>query len=163
MQIYHGSNIIVEEPRILSEYRTLDFGAGFYTTPNFKQALQFAELVAKRRKEGEAIINVYEFDESQVAKGLTRLHFEKADEEWLDFVMANRSGTVPEKTYDIISGAVANDDVYTTLALYTSGQLSKKDAIKNLEVRSLYHQIMFASARSLECLKFVEAKKGGTE
>jgi len=162
MLIYHGSNIEVRKPKILSEYRTLDFGAGFYTTPSFKQALQFAELVAKRRKEGEAIVSVYEFNEKKALEDFARLHFEKADEVWLDFVMANREGKPTDKTYDIISGAVANDDIYTTLALYTSKQISKQDAIKKLEVRSLYHQIMFATSRSLECLDFVEAKKGGT-
>ena len=160
MLVYHGSNITVSEPKILTEYRTLDFGAGFYTTPNFKQAQQFADLVAKRRKEGESTVNVYEFDEERAAEGLTRLHFENANEEWLDFVMANRNAVIQNKVYDIISGPVANDDVYTTLALYTSGQLSKGDAIKRLEVRSLYHQIMFATPRSLEYIKFAGVKRG---
>ena len=32
MLVYHGSNIAVENPRLIIPNRTLDFGAGFYTT-----------------------------------------------------------------------------------------------------------------------------------
>ncbi|MBY6825647.1 DUF3990 domain-containing protein, partial [Clostridium botulinum] len=32
MILYHGSNVIVEDPKIIKATRTLDFGYGFYTT-----------------------------------------------------------------------------------------------------------------------------------
>ena len=38
MIIYHGSNVTVEEPKILTPNRYLDFDAGFYTTTNYDQA-----------------------------------------------------------------------------------------------------------------------------
>ena len=34
MILYHGSNVEVREPKIIVSNRTLDFGAGFYTTSN---------------------------------------------------------------------------------------------------------------------------------
>jgi hypothetical protein len=34
MKIYHGSNVIVEKPKIMQSERMLDFGTGFYTTSN---------------------------------------------------------------------------------------------------------------------------------
>ena len=37
MTLYHGSNLAVLEPKLLSALHTLDFGAGFYTTTNFDQ------------------------------------------------------------------------------------------------------------------------------
>lgn len=43
MTLYHGSSQIVREPRIIQPKRTLDYGAGFYTTTSEKQEL-IAEL-----------------------------------------------------------------------------------------------------------------------
>ena len=34
MIVYHGSNLIVDQPRLVNQNRTLDFGSGFYTTTN---------------------------------------------------------------------------------------------------------------------------------
>lgn len=43
MNIYHGSDIVVEKPQILQSNRLLDFGIGFYTTSNKEQAIRWAE------------------------------------------------------------------------------------------------------------------------
>lgn len=42
MILYHGSDVIVENPRLIEQTRTLDFEAGFYTTTNKEQAISFA-------------------------------------------------------------------------------------------------------------------------
>ena len=34
MILYHGSNVIVEHPKLVKQNRFLDFGFGFYTTTN---------------------------------------------------------------------------------------------------------------------------------
>ncbi len=44
MIIYHGSNVVVERPVLLTPKRTLDFGAGFYTTTNKNQAVSMYEV-----------------------------------------------------------------------------------------------------------------------
>jgi uncharacterized protein DUF3990 len=62
MIIYHGSDVIVEKPRILHSNRMLDFGSGFYTTTNQKQATRWAAKVRARRKNNTCYISVYEFD-----------------------------------------------------------------------------------------------------
>lgn len=51
--------------------------------------------------------------------------FSSPNEEWLDFVSSNRNGTYDKEKYDLIIGAVANDDVYRTLQVYSSGLLTK--------------------------------------
>lgn len=38
MILYHGSNTIVEKPKLVEQNRFLDFGYGFYTTTNESQA-----------------------------------------------------------------------------------------------------------------------------
>ena len=34
MILYHGSNMVVDKPQLIEQYRYLDFGNGFYTTTN---------------------------------------------------------------------------------------------------------------------------------
>lgn len=89
MELYHGSNIILECPEIRPRLRALDFGAGFYATSSRKQAEVWAKTVIKRRRKGEPILNVYNFNENYLEE-LNVLVFKTADESWLDFVVANR-------------------------------------------------------------------------
>ena len=49
MILYHGSNVVVSGPKLIQQNRFLDFGFGFYTTTNKKQAIGFADKVYKRR------------------------------------------------------------------------------------------------------------------
>lgn len=62
MILYHGSNMIVNKPKLIVQNRFLDFGCGFYTTTNKEQALNFALKVAVRRG-GVPIITIYEIDD----------------------------------------------------------------------------------------------------
>lgn len=77
MILYHGSNLVVSEPKILIPNRYLDFGTGFYTTSNLSQAKSFADKVTARKGEGISTVSKYEFDESALGK-LKVLAFEKA-------------------------------------------------------------------------------------
>ena len=58
MILYHGSNVIVDQPKLIRKNRYLDFGFGFYTTTNREQAVNFAQKVTDRRKMGEATLNL---------------------------------------------------------------------------------------------------------
>jgi hypothetical protein len=44
MLLYHGTNVQFEEIKIIQPNRTLDFGAGFYTTSDKKQATDWARV-----------------------------------------------------------------------------------------------------------------------
>jgi len=44
MLLYHGTNTRFETPRIIAPNRALDFGSGFYTTSNKKQAEDWANV-----------------------------------------------------------------------------------------------------------------------
>ena len=156
MIIYHGSTIIVEKPEIRKRERMLDFGVGFYTTSNKEQAIRWAERVANRTQINSQILSVYEFDQEGAQRELRIISFDKPDGEWLDFVCANRLGREIEKPYDIVIGPVANDQVYTTVALYEQGVLSKEAAIIDLKVSKLYDQILFHNEKSLVFCKYVQ-------
>lgn len=157
MILYHGSNMIVEKPGLVEQNRYLDFGNGFYTTTNIMQAENFAKKVIVRRG-GKSVVNEYEFDENAYS-GLIIKRFSAPDEEWLDFVSENRNGTYVGKKYDIIIGAVANDDVYRTLQVYASGILTKEQALEALKVKKLFNQYVFETKEALSLLKFVNARE----
>ncbi len=152
MIIYHGSNVKVEKPAIIVQNRFLDFGFGFYTTTNKAQAENFAGKVFTRRG-GSAIVNIYDIDEEVFAK-LEVKKFKGADEEWLDFVADNRNGIYKGKKYDLIIGAVANDDVFQSLQLYMTGLYTKEQALTALKIKKLYDQYVFATEKALKYLKF---------
>ena len=157
MILYHGSNLQVDTPKLIEQNRFLDFGNGFYTTTNFEQAKSFAEKVAFRRG-GKPIVNVYEIADN-VNSNLKIKAFDSPNEEWLDFVSAHRNGAYNGELYDLIIGAVANDDVYRTLQVYATGLLTKSQALAALKVKKLYNQYVFATNDALVLLKFIEAKE----
>jgi hypothetical protein len=59
MLVYHGSNVVVEKPRLILPNRALDFGSGFYTTMNLAQAESLAYNVVNRN-EGKGIPTISE-------------------------------------------------------------------------------------------------------
>lgn len=155
MILYHGSNLTVSKPMLVAQNRFLDFGYGFYTTTNKTQAIGFADKVTKRRKEGLPTVSIYEINEEKAFAECSVLRFDAPDEAWLDFVSDNRTGIYSGKLYDFIYGPVANDDVYTTFTLYTSGVLTKEQTIETLKVKKLYNQLVITSEKALSFLKFI--------
>lgn len=158
MKVYHGSNVRVEKPAIIISNRYLDFGYGFYTTTNRLQAENFAKKVSARRG-GVALLNTYELDETAVGSSVKVKKFDGADAEWLKFVADNRNGVYSGESYDLIIGAVTNDDVYQTLQLYLSGLYSEDQALSALKIKKLYDQYVFASELSLKALKFISCEE----
>ncbi|MCL2391840.1 MAG: DUF3990 domain-containing protein [Oscillospiraceae bacterium] len=155
MNVFHGSNVVVQLPRILQSERMLDFGTGFYTTSNKEQAVRWAEIVCERRKPKNKILSVYEFDLEAAECELTIIRFNEPSAAWLDFVCDNRSGREHDALYDIVIGPVANDKVYTVVQYYENGVYDKEDAIKRLKVDALYDQILFHTTKSLEFCHYV--------
>ena len=139
MIVYHGSNMVVDHPRLVRQNRTLDFGYGFYTTFNKDQAVNFAEKVTARRETGIPCVSMYETAELEELKNKYKLlFFSEPNEEWLDFVFANRNGSYEGISYDIIFGI-----------------LTKDETIARLKVKKLYNQMTFTTASSLKELKYI--------
>lgn len=161
MVIYHGSNVPVENPKILQSERKLDFGEGFYTTFNREQAARWSERVAAREKATVRIITEYEFDIAAAEEEMNIIRFDVPDHTWLDFVCANRLGHELLEPYDIAIGPVANDSVYTTILFYEQNVYDKDEAIKRLKVQELYNQVLFHTESSLRFCRYVRHEEIG--
>ena len=157
MKLYHGSLEVVSEPRIITPNRTLDYGRGFYTTTSYEQAEQW---VRRRRGTQHSVgyVNVYELADI-LPEEIKQLRFETPTEEWVDFVMRNRTERGFEHSFDIVYGPVANDRVYAAFALYESNLLDKEGLIRELRTYELVDQFLFHTEQSLQHLTFIEAKE----
>ncbi len=88
------------------------------------------------------------------------LAFEAYDEQWLDFVAACRMENDRYKEYDLITGGIADDRVFSTLDLYFSNQMSKEEALKRLIYEKPNQQMCFVSQRAIDsCLTFIDYKE----
>lgn len=157
MICYHGSDTIVDAPRILEANRPLDFGGGFYVTTSESQARKWTIKVAYRNNNNHKCVNRYEFDLEKAKSELIVVHFEMADEAWLNFICDNRNGKFTGD-YDIVIGPVADDRVYRVVVEYENGDLDKDEAIKKLKAESLCDQILFHTEKSLKYLKYIDTE-----
>ncbi len=158
MLLYHGSNIVVREPKILKSQRFLDFGAGFYMTSDFEQARKWAVRTSARREEGVATISVFEISDDYVDR-VKVLVFAKPDRDWLRYITAHRTGNPPTDDYDMVVGPVANDQAIRTVNNYLKGYFPEDVAIKLLLPQKLKDQYLFRTEKALDLLVFKEAKQ----
>ncbi len=160
MIIYHGGFSEIQKPEILESKRALDFGSGFYATTSFEQAKKWAAIKKDRFHFQKAIVNQYEFDKSILQTSeLNCKIFERADEEWLEFVVSNRQNINFSYDYDIVFGAVANDNVYASINLYEQGFIGKKELLEELRIWKYVDQFCFHTEKSLKYLKFKKSEE----
>ena len=158
MRIYHGSIEMVSKPELRKSNRTLDYGSGFYATTSYRQA---EDWVLRRMDENEVslgYVNTFEFDRASLRK-LNCLIFYSPTEDWVDFVMQNRTQKDFTHSYDIVYGPVANDRVYAAFALYEGGLINKQQLIAELRTYKLVDQYLFHTEAALQTLTFIEAKE----
>lgn len=156
--LYHGSFVVINQPQTSCGRRNLDFGRGFYLTSFRMQAERWAQLVTERKtRNGIPRLNVYHFDED-LASQYCWLRFGEYNLEWLDYVVACRSGEDLWQQYDIVEGGVANDNVIDTVEDYTMGIISAEQALGQLRYKPVNHQLCIISQSVIDnCLQFVES------
>lgn len=159
MKIYHGSTIIIEHPIAAAGREKLDFGRGFYVTDIKSQADLWAERM-QRIKQETGIVNVYEMDIDKVKKVFHYYRFENYDNEWLQFIVANRIGRDIIEQYDVIEGGVANDRVIDTVEAYMSNLMPLENALQELSKHRPNNQLCITNQKVIdEYLVFVESYK----
>ncbi len=148
MTVYHGSYTTVKTPKIIVGKNTKDFGPGFYCTVIREQA----ERWAKRYDTG--IVNTYTV---RMDTSLKILEFKEMTEEWLDFIIDCRHGKMHE--YDIVIGAMANDQIYNFIADYMDGIITREQFWVMARFKYPTHQINFCNSAALKCLEFVSSEE----
>lgn len=152
--LYHGGSHIIERPEIREPNRTLDFGKGFYVTSSRPQAERWVKAHLKG-KYNTGYVNSYEFDPDTLPDDFNVKFFDKANEEWVDFVLSNRLTLGYKHNFDLVFGPVANDNVYAQITLFEGGIISKQSLIEELKAYKLVDQYLFHTPRSLEHLRYI--------
>lgn len=143
MQIYFGSNVIVNKPKIITDGFYKDFGYGFYCTNFEKQAKRWA--LTKKNKH---VVNVYSYAEN---KNLNCLIFKEMSDEWLDFVVSSRQGE--RHDYDIVEGPMADDTIWNYVDDFARGLISRIAFWELVKFKYPTHQILFCTEAALKCLE----------
>lgn len=144
MDLFHGSNVVVDQPKIITDGYYKDFGYGFYCTNLERQAKRWALV-----KQHGHVVNVYDYLEN---KSLNTLVFDEMTDEWLDFVVACRQGI--KHDYDMVEGPMADDTIWNYVDDFTRGEISRTAFWELVKFKYPTHQIVFCSEKALKQLHF---------
>lgn len=148
MTVYHGSYTTIKNPRIIKGRNTKDFGPGFYCTIIREQAERWA------RRYDVGIVNTYTV---RLIQDLKILEFKEMTDEWLDFIIDCRYGIAHD--YDVVIGAMANDQIYNYVSDYMDGILTREQFWVLAKFKYPTHQINFCTPAALKCLEFVSCEE----
>jgi hypothetical protein len=158
MKVYHGSIQEIRFPLAKAGRPNLDFGRGFYVTDIRRQAEEWAERIGLRMVE-TPMLYIYELDMDLVRSKFRVLKFEDYNKEWLDFIVASRSGKTPWVDFDMVEGGVANDRVIDTIEAYMIGNITQEMALGELAKHRPNNQLcLIKQALIDECLRFVSVE-----
>jgi len=166
MIVYHGSNVEIDKIDLKKCQKYKDFGQGFYVTTLEQQAERMSKRTVKRFG-GIPIVTIFEFDVSKL-KDLNYKEFEQVDNDWAIFIINNRDRYFKENSnelsnhdnkYDVVSGAVANDDIATTFALYRDGFINADALTDRIKYKELNNQYSFHTINAIELLRKTGVKK----
>lgn len=147
MLVYHGCYTEVQQPRIIVGRNTKDFGTGFYCTVIKEQAERWAKRYAM------PVVNIYSL---LINEKLNILEFREMTDEWLDFMIACRSGKPHQ--HDIVIGAMANDQIYNYVSDYIDGVITREQFWMLAKFKYPTHQINFCTEQALSCLAFYKSE-----
>ncbi len=155
MKLYHGSTVVVEKPLVSYGRGNLDFGKGFYTTNLRLQAEKWVQRFIFLGKKG--FVSIYDFDDTDIHKKYRYKIFPEYNEDWLDFILACRTGGKEYLNYDIIEGGIANDKVFNTVELYFSHLIDRSTALSRLKFEKPNNQICFVNQHVMESVLLFES------
>lgn len=146
--VYHGSYAQVKTPEIIKGKNTKDFGDGFYCTVIREQAERWAKRYSAPK------INSYSL---LISTKFEVLEFKDMSDDWLDFIIDSRGGK--PHNYDIVIGAMADDQIYNYITDYLDGVITREQFWVLAKFKYPTHQINFCTQDALKCLKFIACEE----
>ena len=171
IDIYHGSDHIIEQPQFGEGKPYNDYGRGFYCTEHAELAKEWACAA-----DSDGYSNHYQLDYS----GLSVLNLNAPEYNilnWLAILLANRKFNVADglpqraktylqenfkvdyKKYDVIIGYRADDSYFSYAGDFVNGTLSLADLSEAMRLGKLGEQVVLKSKKAFDSLTFVEAVK----
>lgn len=148
--LYHVGFNEIKTPELKIGRKNADFGQGFYTSCD----KEFSERWARSRKGLKTILNAYTLS----LGGLKIKRFER-NEEWYDYIYRNRNGYEDAFIdYDVVIGPIANDTIYDTWGILTSGLIDRAKSIEILSLGNCYNQTVLKTENALKNLKWLSSR-----
>ena len=145
MRLYHTGKTEIRNPEVDRGRKNADFGPGFYLTPDREFTYRWAGP--------DAVVNEYELDET----GLLVRRFRR-DAEWFRYIFHNRRA-VDSLSADVVSGPIANDTIFDTLGVISSGFLKTEDAMKLLMIGPEYTQVAVKTEKAVKQLRWIRSER----
>lgn len=163
MRLYHGSNCRISKVDLSFSRRYMDFGPGFYLTPDFQRAIIMANRAVTLNGNGNPEINPFIFNKSSCAENLSILEFKSCSWDWASFIIQNRDKSLNppfEHDYDVVIGPVADSRVDPEIKKYKeefSNQFMDPNNLRILAKRlkypgRVYMQFCFCTNKALQFL-----------
>ena len=165
MILYHGSNVIVEEPLFGYGKKENDYGQGFYCTEDIELAREWA-----CQSPDGGFVNCYYIDTDE----LKTFEFDSKDIiSWLAVLISNRKvrySSPIEKTfaefiirnyvtdlseYDLIKGYRADDSYFTVARSFLANTRTVHQLGRAMESGQLGWQVCLKSRKSFELIRFI--------
>ncbi|MDE5877377.1 MAG: DUF3990 domain-containing protein [Muribaculaceae bacterium] len=163
MRLYHGSYCKIKLIDLNFSRKYMDFGPGFYLTPNYRRAVMMANRSVDLRGEGMPEVNSFIFNRISCSKCVKIKEFKSNNWEWAEFVMKNRDKSaivLYNHEYDIVIGPVADSRVDAEIRNYK--QEAGENYLNPVNLKTLasrlryagesYIQYCFCTERSLNYL-----------
>ncbi len=144
MILYHTGKQEIRNPDIHYGRKNADFGWGFYLTPDRDFTYRWARE--------NAVVNEYELDENELD-----IYTFTRDINWFQYIFNNRRMR-DSLTADAVIGPIANDTIFDTLGIISSGYLKPEDAVKLLMIGPEYTQVAIKTEKALRQLRFVRSE-----
>lgn len=150
MILFHTSDTIIKVPDIHRGRSNTDFGQGFYLTPD----KGFASSWARERTSSDIYVNSYELK----TDGL-KVRIFCRDKDWFEYIFSNRRGKADSLAdHDVIIGPIANDTLFETYGIITSGLLTPDQALELLEIGPEYMQVAIKTDAGAGALQWTGAE-----
>ncbi len=145
MKLYHTGSTEIRDPDIYRGRKNADFGQGFYLTPDREFTYRWAGR--------DAVVNEYELD----PEGLN-IHIFSRSEDWFQYIFLNRRAR-DTISADVIIGPIANDTIFDTLGMISSGFLTPEEAMKLLMIGPEYTQAAIKTEKAVRQLRWIRSEK----
>ena len=185
VKVYHGTilshalNIADKGINLRKSKNYLDFGKGFYTTPDYEMAKNMAKRVAAYEKTKYSPDNLYPtvvtFEYEEDSQMNIKI-FPREDMSWAKFILSNRLPieianklNLPKnkssEQYDIIIGGTADGDIAYIASGLRYGTILPEDYYIDLkdflkyDGKSYGQQIVFCTEKALSCIEYIKCDK----
>jgi hypothetical protein len=173
--LYHGSIYEFDTIDITRGRPFKDFGRGFYVSRTESQAERIAirnrsfenDLLTENggKPTAQAWVYTYEFDADDL-KRINVKEFVDPDEEWVRFVVKNRSSRERQHKYDVVIGPTANDDTNIVVQAFlnrvygdTDSELAIRTFLQYILPDRLPRQMFFGTSRAVSLLRFIKGER----